>query len=151
MVKKVKNITYYEAVGRRKEATARVRLYLTGKDKTATVNGQKVKAGTILLNGKKIENYFCSLQDKVRYLFPFKLANAEDRFVTSIFVSGGGKQGQLDAVILGVVRAIEKSDKEKIHPIFKKEGLFTRDSRTRQRRKVGTGGKSRRKKQSPKR
>lgn len=69
----------------------------------------------------------------------------------TFFVQGGGKKGQLGAIIHGLARAIEKTDKETLRPILKKAGLLTRDSRTRERRKVGTGGKARRVKQSPKR
>jgi small subunit ribosomal protein S9 len=59
--------------------------------------------------------------------------------------------GQLDAVILGISRALEKVDKEKFRPILKKRGFMTRDPRAKQRRKAGFAGKSRAKKQSPKR
>ena len=64
---------------------------------------------------------------------------------------GGGKKGQLGAVTHGMARAFDKLDREKFRPELKKAGLLTRDSRTRERRKIGTGGKARRKKQSPKR
>ncbi|MEK7526737.1 MAG: 30S ribosomal protein S9, partial [Patescibacteria group bacterium] len=62
-----------------------------------------------------------------------------------------GRVGQLGATILGIARTIEKMNSEKYRPALKKAGLLTRDDRTRERRKVGTGGKARRKKQSPKR
>jgi small subunit ribosomal protein S9 len=54
-------------------------------------------------------------------------------------------------VIHGLSRALAKLDKEEFRPVLKKAGLLTRDSRVRERRKVGMGGKARRKKQSPKR
>ena len=151
MAKKDKSIRYYEATGRRKEAVARVRLYIAGKDKTANINGVKVKQGDMLVNNKPIQQTFPALSDKVQYLTPFKLTNNEERFAVSVLVRGGGKKGQLDAVILGFARALEKTDKETIRPILKKQGFLTRDARIRERRKVGTGGKARRVKQSPKR
>jgi len=151
MATKAKTIHYYESVGRRRVAVARVRLHILGKDKTVTVGGVKMTKGTILVNGKDVTSYFGSLQDKVRYLAPYKLTGNEDRFATTIVVNGGGKQGQLEAVIQGISRALEKTNKEEYRPILKKEGLLTRDPRARERRKVGTGGKSRRAKQSPKR
>lgn len=151
MVKKTKSIHYYEAVGRRKESVARARLYIVGKDKTATVNGVKMKQGEIVVNKKPIELMFPAIQEKTQYLNPFKITSTEERFVTSILVRGGGKRGQLEAIILALARAIEKTDKETNRPILKKIGLLTRDSRIRERRKVGTGGKARRVKQSPKR
>ena len=66
-------------------------------------------------------------------------------------VAGGGLSGQLDAAVLGMARALDKLDPEKFHPILRSKGYLTRDPRTRERRKVGMGGKARRKKQSPKR
>lgn len=151
MVKKTKNIHYYEAVGRRRESVARVRLYIVGKDKTALVSGVKMKAGEMMVNKKPIQVIFPSLREKILYISPFKITLTEERFVVSALVRGGGKNGQIDAVVHGLARAIEKTDKDAMRPLLKKAGLLTRDSRTRQRRHVGTGGKSRRVKQSPKR
>lgn len=151
MVKKTKDIHYYEAVGRRREAVARVRLYIVGKDKTAMVGGVKMKEGEMMVNKKPIEKVFPSLPEKILYLSPFKLTQTEGRFVVTIVVNGGGKNGQIEAVLHGLARALEKTDKDIMRPLLKKAGLLTRDSRTRQRRHVGTGGKARRVKQSPKR
>ncbi len=151
MVKKEKSILYYEGVGRRKTSVAIVRLYIPGKDKTVTVGEAKIKEGEIFANGKKIELMFPALHQKVQYLKPLMLVKADDRFCVSITVSGGGLNGQLDAISHGMARALEKTDKEVMRPLLKKEMLLKRDPRARQRRKVGTGGKARRAKQSPKR
>jgi small subunit ribosomal protein S9 len=151
MVKKTKSLHYYEAVGRRKEAVARARLYLVGKDKTALIGTTKVKQGEILVNKMPIEKMFPSIYQKSQYLAPFKLTQTEERFAISVLIRGGGKNGQLEAMIHAFARAIEKSDKEALRPLLKKAGLMRRDPRTRERRKVGTGGKARRVKQSPKR
>jgi len=151
MVKKTKNILYYEGVGRRKTSVALVRLYIPGKDKTAMVGETKIKEGELWVNKKKITEVFPALYQKVQYLKPLKLVKAEDRFCISITVSGGGTNGQLDAISHGLARALEKTDKEIVRPLLKKELLLKRDPRARQRRKVGTGGKARRAKQSPKR
>ena len=151
MVKKTKNVLYYEGVGRRKTSVALVRLYIPGKDKTAMVGETKIKEGELWVNKKKIAEVFPALYQKVQYLKPLKLVNAEDRFCISITVSGGGLNGQLDAISHGLARALEKTDKETMRPLLKKELLLKRDPRARQRRKVGTGGKARRAKQSPKR
>ncbi len=152
MVKKTASSNYYESIGKRKEAVARIRLYVvTGKDKTITVNGLKIKQGEIFVNKKPIETVFPSKAQKTQYLKPLKLVKAEDRFAVSALLKGGGLSGQLDAFVHGLARALEKTDKETLRPILKKENLLTRDSRIKERRKVGTGGKARRKKQSPKR
>lgn len=151
MVKKTKDISYYEAVGRRKEAVARVRLYIAGRDKNATVYGEKYKQGTILVNKTPIEKVFFSDFERKVISQPLSLANSVDRFIIAVHTAGGGQFGQVQAIAHGIARALEKTDKETLRPILKKAGLLTRDARTRERRKVGTGGKARRAKQSPKR
>ena len=149
---KVKSQLYYEAVGRRKSAVVRVRLYVvTGKEKSILVKGVKISTGEMTVNKKPISTLFSSIEEKVRYLSPLKLTNNEGRFGISIVVKGGGRTGQLDALIHGLARAIEKVDKDQYRPDLKKAGLLTRDPRVRERRKVGTGGRARRQKQSPKR
>ncbi|OGK14856.1 30S ribosomal protein S9 [Candidatus Roizmanbacteria bacterium RIFCSPHIGHO2_02_FULL_37_15] len=148
---KKKESKYYEAIGRRKEAVARIRLHLTDKDKSTDVGGMKVKAGEIFVNKKPITQVFPNQQAMNRYLLPLKLTNNENRFAVTIIVKGGGKSGQLDAIIHGLARAIEKVDKQTYRLVLKKRLLLRRDARVKERRKVGTGGKARRKKQSPKR
>lgn len=136
------DITYYEAVGRRKNATARVRLYLAkeGHEK-----------GDMVVNGLPVEKYFSGEVAKKIYLEPFRTTNTIGRFVTSILVSGGGLSGQLGAVLQGISRALCKVDLEKFRPILKKRGFLARDSRAKERRKAGFAGKARARKQSPKR
>ena len=141
---------YYEAVGRRKVSSARVRLYVvTGT--TVTVDGTAVEKGGMIVNGRPVENYFPGEILKKMYQEPFRTTNTLNRFATTIKVSGGGLSGQLASVIHGISRALEKVDKEKFRPILKKRGFMTRDPRAKQRRKAGFAGKSRAKKQSPKR
>jgi len=157
MAKKTKNLKYYQAVGRRKEAVARVRLYIVGADKTTILKKEnddknmKIKQGEIYVNGRLISEVFPTEQEKQKYLFPLKITNSQDRFAISILVKGGGKTGQLEAIIHGLSRALELVDKEKYRPILKQNKLLSRDPRKKERRKVGTGGKARRVKQSPKR
>lgn len=150
MPKKTKNIQYYEGIGRRKTSVAIVRLYIPIK-KNITVGEKTIKEGEMIVNGDSISTYFPHTYQKIQYMKPFALAKAEERFCVSIRVTGGGQQSQLEAVVHGIARALEKTDKETVRPLLKKELLLTRDSRARQRRKVGTGGKARRAKQSPKR
>jgi small subunit ribosomal protein S9 len=151
MPKKTKNVKYFEAVGRRKKAVARVRLYLVNKEKVATVSDVKIKQGEIIVNKKPINQYFSTEVERSIYLLPLKITDNEDRFAISIIVRGGGENGQLEAVAHGLARAIEKVDKQAYRLILKKAGLLSRDPRKRERRKAGTGGKARRIKQSPKR
>lgn len=151
MVKKTKDITFYEGLGRRKTAIARVRLYIISKNKEIDVGAIKMNAGQVFLNGKDIGKVYNTPYEKQRYLLPLRLTKSDNRFAVSIISRGGGREGQLDAIVLGIARALEKVDKDAYRPALKKEGLLKRDPRARQRRMVGTGGKARRAKQSPKR
>jgi len=137
---------YIFAIGRRKESVARIRLY----HNSATWDGIAVSKGDIVVNKKKAMEYFGEGGVKV-YGEPLRITNTEKKFAISVLVKGGGKMGQLDSMALGIARALDKLDRGKFRPILKKKGFLTRDPRVRQRRKVGMGGKSRRKKQSPKR
>lgn len=148
---KAKTIQYYEAVGRRKSAIARVRLYIVNKEKVASIGTNKYKAGDIVINGAAVETAIPVAVNRARIMKPFEVSQIENRFVLSIKTIGGGTKGQLDAIIHGLSQALEKSDSATLRPLLKKAKLLTRDARVRERRKVGTGGKARRQKQSPKR
>lgn len=130
-----KNYTF--AVGRRKSSVARVRLF-KGKGET-------------VVNDTPIGKYFNGPADDKFWNRPFQITATEGKYYATVKVEGGGKKGQLDAVVHGLARVLNEVDKEKFRPPLKKAGLLTRDPRVRERRKVGTGGKARRKKQSPKR
>lgn len=136
-------VKYYEAVGRRKSAVARVRLYVVDKSGAVSVNGVNVKKGEIVVNKKHVKDD--------SYFEPLKLTENDARFAISVLVKGGGKRGQTDAIVHGLARAVEKIDKDQYRNTLKKAGLLKRDPRVKERRKVGHGGKARRKKQSPKR
>lgn len=133
----MKKIDYTYAVGRRKEASARVRLY-RGK-------------GENTVNSIPAFKYFEGEVAKKLLARPFGATETSDKYYFSAKVVGSGKKSQLSAVVLGIARALVKISSEKHKSPLKKLGLLTRDSRIRQRRMVGMGGKSRRKKQSPKR
>ncbi len=125
------NKAYTFAVGRRKTASARVRLF-KGTGENSINNSNEIELIEKILN-------------------PFKLTNTLGKYYFTAKVAGGGKEGQAEAVVLGISRALAKVDPEKYRSILKKNNLLTRDSRSRLRRMVGTGGKARRRKQSPKR
>ncbi len=134
---KLKKIDYIYTVGRRKASSARVRLY-RGK-------------GENTVNGMPAEKYFQGEVNRKALERPIGASDATGKHYFSARVMGGGKEGQLSAVILGLSRAFVKVDPEKNRVALRKLNLLSRDSRKRQRRMVGMGGKSRRKKQSPKR
>lgn len=146
-----KQAVYYYAVGRRKEASARIRLYVTPASGEIILNEKHYTKGTLIINDRPIEAYFPGEVAKRKYLEPFRTTNTIGRFITTVRVTGGGLVGQLDAVIHGIARALTTVDRDKFRPILKKRGFLTRDSRIKQRRKAGFAGKARKKKQSPKR
>lgn len=142
---------YMYATGRRKEAVARVRLYKYVKEDLVW-GDMPVKKGEILINEKPITEYFSGIVERHLYTEPLRITNAhQNNYAFTIKVAGGGPAGQLDAVIAGISNVLQKLDPEKYRPILKKNGFLTRDARIRQRRNIGTGGKARRQKQSPKR
>jgi small subunit ribosomal protein S9 len=105
---------YTEGIGRRKVSTARVRLY-AGKENST-------------INGKVIEEYFAGIPDAKRVLKPLEVTSLEGKYCFTAIVSGGGTTGQLDAVQLGLARAIYKMDAD-LKPILRKNDLITRDPR----------------------
>lgn len=134
--RKVKrNYTY--AVGKRKSAVARVRLF-KGK-------------GANTVNAIPVNEYFPGEVGRRKIEEPFVLTDTLGKYFVTVKVASGGKEGQLDAVINGIAKAFSSLDPEKFRASVKKVGLLTRDPRERERRKIGTGGKARRKRQSPKR
>ena len=116
--------TYYEGLGRRKEATARVRLHTGGQGSNITIND------------KPLEEYFPRPVDQGRVNKPLKATGTEGRFEITVKVAGGGVTGQADAVKLGIARALLKAD-EQYRPVLRRQGLLTRDSRAKERKKVG--------------
>jgi len=113
---------YIEAVGRRKEAVARVRLF---KDKPGFV-----------INEKTIEKYFPLEKHRQRILDSLRLTNSENNFFVSAKVKGGGLTGQAEAISLGISRCLIKID-EKLKSILRKAGFLTRDARKVERKKYG--------------
>lgn len=115
---------YTPAVGKRKTAIARVRLL-----------ADKVQGINIIVNDKDYKQYFPYFEDQENILKPLKLVGIEHMSI-SIKVHGGGLKGQVDAVKHGISRALLKTD-EDYRATLKKEGLLTRDSRKKERKKPG--------------
>jgi small subunit ribosomal protein S9 len=134
---KAKSKKYVYAVGRRKTATARVRLY-SGKGET-------------VVNDQPISKYFSGSVAQIFYQKPFVATNTLGKYYVTIKVEGSGKNSQLEAVVHGIARALDKDNKELYHSLLKQQNLLTRDYRAKERRKPGQMGKARKQKQSPKR
>jgi small subunit ribosomal protein S9 len=114
---------YYYAVGRRKSAIARVRLY--------TVEGN------VSVNGKTARDYFGG-RDIIQQLIrePLALTGTGERFDVVATVVGGGVSRQAGAVRHGIARAQTRFDDE-LRPTLKQAKLLTRDARVKERKKVG--------------
>ena len=114
---------YYEAVGRRKAATARVRLFPEGD-------------GSIVVNDRPLEEYFVREADVVHLTEPLRATATENRFNISVLVEGGGVSGQAGAVRLGIARALLKVEPD-LRSLLRKGGFLTRDARVKERKKPG--------------
>lgn len=128
---------YVYASGRRRTSSARVRLYKGSKEST--------------VNGEVIGKYFPGEVYRVLWQKPFELTETLGKYYVTAKVAGGGKKGQLDAVVHATAKAFAEADRDKFRSPLKSAGLLTRDARKRERRMVGTGGRARKQKQSPKR
>ena len=118
---------YYYALGRRKSATARVRV-LNGK-------------GSITVNNVPAETYFAeSKYLLVKLTEPFVALDLVNKFDVTVMVAGGGHLGQAEAIRLGIAKALVVKDEENLKSTLKKADLLTRDARERERKKFGLKG-----------
>ena len=111
------------AVGRRKQAIARVRV----------VPG----AGTITVNGRTLDSYFPNKLHQQVVNEPFVTTQLEGRFDVIARIHGGGITGQAGALQLGIARCLNAADEEANRPGLKKAGLLSRDARIKERKKAG--------------
>jgi small subunit ribosomal protein S9 len=119
---KVKMADYFEAVGRRKTATARVRLLTTEK--------------SISINGRSFESYFPISNFRDIIISPLKKMEATEKFGISAKVKGGGIHAQAEAIRHGIAQALTLYDSEARNSL-KSTGYLTRDPRMRERKKFG--------------
>jgi len=113
---------YYEAVGRRKSAIARVRLFTKGSE--------------IVVNGRPFLDYFSIPELRQIVEAPFRKMKNLGKFRTEAKVIGGGLRGQAEAVRHGISRALIKFNAD-FRKRLKKAGYLTRDARVKERRKYG--------------
>lgn len=111
--------------------------YGTGRRKTAIARVfAKVGTGNILINNRKLEDYFGRKTDRMIVMQPLELTALTDKFDFSITVTGGGPSGQAGAIRHGLTRALMDYD-ETLRPVLRKAGYVTRDAREVERKKVG--------------
>ena len=114
--------TYYQKVGRRKTAVAQVRLTEGG--------------GAIIVNGVPHEERFPRLAHRQAIEKPLILTQNQQKYSVMVKVAGGGVTGQSGAIAHGIARALIEID-DKLKPVLRQNGLLTRDSRVKERKKPG--------------
>lgn len=121
-VKTTKKVQYF-GTGRRKKAIARVRVLPGGN-------------GSIVINGRAIDDYFGMDTMKLIVRQPLVLTNSLNKYDIIVNVCGGGFTGQAGAIRHGISRALVTADIE-LKAALKKEGYLTRDPRMKERKKYG--------------
>ena len=111
------------AVGRRKQAIARVRI----------VPG----SGVITVNGRTFEDYFPNKLHQQLVTDPFTVLNLTDAYDVIARISGGGPSSQAGALRLGIARSLNGIDEENNRATLKKAGFLSRDARVKERKKAG--------------
>jgi len=115
--------TYDRGTGKRKCAIAQVKLFSGGK-------------GEIMVNGKPYQELFPRLEHRRTIEHPFKATDTVGKYNVEIKVTGGGVTGQAGAIRHGISRALVVAN-EQFRPLLRQEGLLTRDSRVKERKKYG--------------
>jgi small subunit ribosomal protein S9 len=116
------NQQYYAGTGRRKSAVARVRL--------------TPGTGAVVINGRPLEEVFNRPIHQTLVLKPFRVTENQDKFNAQIKVAGGGISGWAGAIAHGIARALVHLD-ENLRKPLRQNGLLTRDSRVKERKKYG--------------
>jgi small subunit ribosomal protein S9 len=117
---------YHYALGRRKSATARVRL-ITGK-------------GSIVINGIPATEYFADSKTLLNELQrPFSVLEIENKYDVTVVVSGGGHHGQVEAIRLGIAKALALMN-EDLKGTLRRAEMLGRDPREKERKKFGLKG-----------
>lgn len=114
---------YTEVMGKRKTAAARLRVYEGG-------------SGKITVNDVALAEYFPAPVAQMIVLEPLKTTAMEDKLDFSVHVSGGGKQGQAEAVRHGIACALLALNAD-FRGVLKAQGWLTRDARKKERKKPG--------------
>lgn len=117
---------YLEGVGRRKTATARVRIW----------DNDKKKDFEITVNDVDYQSYFPNLELRKIVEAPLKKIKAQSNYLVTVKVRGGGLKGQAEAIRLGLSRALVKLNEE-WKKKFRQAGFLTRDAREVERKKYG--------------
>ncbi len=116
-------LNQFIAVGRRKNAVARVYLRPGG-------------SGKVIINKRELNNYFPTIWRQIAVTSPFDVTETAGQFDVLVNAHGGGMTGQAEAIRLGISRALVKSNEELRKPL-RDAGFMTRDPRMVERKKYG--------------
>lgn len=116
---------YYEGIGRRKTASARVRIYLDAE-----------ASGSFIVNDKDVKEYFPRFGDYKILSGPLDDTDLMGKVDVTVLINGGGITGQSSAVRLGLARALVEYD-ENLRGVLRQNGHLTRDARVKERKKPG--------------
>ena len=114
--------TYFHGTGRHKTAVAQVKLTAGN--------------GAIIINGVPYEERHTNIEHHWTIMQPFTVTNSAGKFNAMVKVAGGGITGQSSAISHGIARALVRAD-ESLKPVLRQNGLLTRDSRVKERKKPG--------------
>jgi small subunit ribosomal protein S9 len=120
---------YFEGIGRRKTASARVRIYPRAGESAETPL-------TFTINDKEVQEYFPRFGDYQTLIGPLEDADLMGKVDVTVQVEGGGITGQTGAVRLGIARALVKYD-ENLRGALRSGDHLTRDARAKERKKPG--------------
>ena len=118
--------------------------YATGKRKLAICRAWgQAGSGQITVNGRSIESYFPRATNRAMVTYPLEITNLLDKIDIKATITGGGTSGQAGALRHAITKVLVTMDPA-LREAVKKEGLLTRDSRTKERKKYGQKGARRR-------
>ena len=118
--------------------------YATGKRKLAICRAWlQTGSGRITVNGRSLESYLPRATHRAMATYPLEVTNLLDKFNVNATISGGGTSGQAGALRHAISKGLVTIDPA-LRDVVKKEGLLTRDSRTKERKKYGQKGARRR-------
>ena len=119
------------------QAKEQVYFYGTGKRKSAIARVKLVPGnGSIIVDNVPYEERFPRHEHRRMIVEPLLVTESEGKYNAVIQVEGGGISGQAGAIRHGIARALLQAD-ERLRPVLRQEGLLTRDSRIKERKKVG--------------
>jgi len=114
--------TYFSGTGRRKTAIAQVKLTAGN--------------GAVIVNNRPFEEWLANAEERLAVIKPLVVTENAGKFNATIKVTGGGLNGQRDAIAHGIARALQSFD-DNLKTVLRQHGLLTRDPRAKERKKPG--------------